>query len=50
MRHHLASKFYSLDLPRLLRRILLSWILGVAVEYALLPYGLRDLSHTAGLA
>lgn len=40
----------ELDVPSLIRHILLSWILAVVIEYLILPVELRDLSNTNGLA
>lgn len=38
------------DVSGLVRKVLLSWLLAVAIEYLLLPGGLRDLGKLDGLA
>ena len=43
------KKIHISDIPALVRRLLLSWLVAVTVEYALLPCSLRDLSDTTGL-
>lgn len=37
-------------LPGMLRRLFLSWLLAVDIEYLLLPFSLRTLGNTEGLA
>lgn len=49
------SKFKSflekhVDFPSLIRHIILSWLIAVAIEYFKLPMNLRDLSELDGLA
>lgn len=38
------------DIPALLRKVLIAWLLAVTVEYLLLPSKLRDLAQLDGLA
>ena len=40
----------GVDVPRIVRRLLIAWLLAVIVEYLILPAELRDLSSLAGLA
>ena len=49
MKFRLSNIQIPIDLSGLVRRFLLSWLLGAAVEYALLSSPFRDLSSTEGL-
>ena len=49
MKFRLSNIQIPIDFPGLVRRFLLSWLLGAAVEYALLPSAFRNLNSTEGL-
>ena len=40
----------GLDFPSMIRHVILSWLMAVAIEYFRLPMNLRDLSQLDGLA
>lgn len=48
----MAKTYYANKsvVPGLLRRVLLSWLLSVVIEYSILPEELRDLAMLSGLA
>ncbi len=49
MREKTTLKFHRISVSLFFRRILLSWLMAVAVEYFLLPAELRNLSGLEGL-
>lgn len=46
----LSSLKQGIDIPGLIRKILIAWLLAVTVEYLLLPSSLRNLAQLSGLA
>ena len=46
----LKEKVREFDIPGLVRRLILSWLLAAVTEYCILPCKLRDLASLEGLA